>query len=190
MRIMKNMLGVILSLLALTSKGQDPIILPASSVASVPASPGGIKQPASSVTSIPSLPAGIIQLILVSDVHYGISRKHFRHADSVASTIVNKAMIAAINRLPMETLPGDSGIAANRRVGAIDALLVTGDIANREEKNIQPAAASWTQFLDDYAGLTTKGRNGQPSEIWLTPGNHDVSNALGYCRPQQNQRRL
>ena len=154
---MKNILITILSLLALTSKGQDHFLPPSS-------------------------PGDIIQLVLVSDVHYGITRKHFRHADSVASTVVNKAMIAAINRLPIATLPGDSGIAAGRRVGAIDALLVTGDIANREEKGIQPAAASWAQFLDDYAGLTTKGRNGQPSEIWLTPGNHDVSNALGYCK--------
>lgn len=163
---MKNILIAILSLLASTSKGQDSVIQPAPSVAGLPSSSGGI-----------------IQLVLVSDIHYGITRKHFRHADSVASTVVNKAMIAAINRLPMEALPDDSGMAAGERVGAIDALLVTGDIANREEKNIQPAAASWAQFLDDYAGLTTKGRNGQPSEIWLTPGNHDVSNALGYCRP-------
>ena len=146
---MKNILIAILSLLALTSSGQDHII----------------------------------QLVLVSDIHYGITRKHFRHADSVTSTIVNKAMIAAINRLPMETLPGDSGIAADRRVGAIDALVITGDIANREERGIQTAAVSWEQFQTDYAGLTTKDRNGQPSEIWLTPGNHDVSNALGYCKP-------
>ena len=173
---MQNIFITVLSLLALTSSGQDHILQPAAAIASVSSASGSITQP-------PSSPGSIIQFVLTSDVHYGITRKHFRHADSVASTIVNKAMIAAINRLPMETLPGDSGIAATARVGAIDALLLTGDIANREEHGIQTAAASWAQFTTDYAGLTTKGRNGQPSEIWLTPGNHDVSNALGYCKP-------
>ena len=127
---------------------------------------------------------GILQFVFTSDCHYGITRTHFRGADSVPSNIVNEAMISAINQLPSQVLPSDSGVDAGLRVGAIDAILITGDIANREEKGIQSAAASWQQFQADYGHLiTTKDGKGAPSPLWLNAGNHDVSNAIGFWKP-------
>jgi len=159
--IMNKILTALLSLLALAGRAQDRI-----------------RQPDDLMQQ-----DGILQLVLTSDVHYGITRAHFRNADSVQATMVNKAMIAAIDKLPRQILPGDSGIDAGKRISYIDALVVTGDMANREEKGIQCAASSWQQFEADYTvGLTTKGSNRQRTALWLTAGNHDVSNALGYCR--------
>lgn len=131
----------------------------------------------------------ILQIAFTSDVHYGITRPHFRKADSVPSAVANKAMVTAIDRLPSQWLPADSGIAAGSKVGYLDALVVTGDIANREEKGIQCADVSWMQFKNDYIGdLTTKDRDHLPTALWLTAGNHDVSNALGYTRPTEPAR--
>lgn len=126
----------------------------------------------------------LIQIVFTSDVHYGITRAHFRDADSVQADVVNKAMLAAIDQLPAQVLPADEGVAAGSRINYLDALVITGDIANREEKGIQCAATSWMQFSTDYTGdLTTRDSRHQPTACWLTTGNHDVSNALGYCRP-------
>src|SRR5882762_10414812 len=72
----------------------------------------------------------ILQLVFTSDAHYGISRPHFRGEDSVAATIVNRAMISAINRLPGQVLPAVSGVGAVRRVSYIVALVETGYSAN------------------------------------------------------------
>lgn len=131
----------------------------------------------------------VIQMVFTSDVHYGITRPHFRKADTVPSVIVNAAMVAAIDHLPSQLLPTDSGLAAGSRVGYLDALVLTGDIANREEKGVQCAAASWLQFKKDFVGnLTTKGQDHQPTALCLTAGNHDVSNALGYCHPTEPAR--
>jgi len=127
---------------------------------------------------------GVLHLAFTSDVHYGITRAHFRNFDSVPSTVINQAMIAAINRLPEQVLPGDSGVAAGQRIHAIDAILISGDIANREEKGIQSAAVSWQQFEADYGhGIATKDRSNQPTPLWLCAGNHDVSNAIGFWKP-------
>src|ERR1700744_5921828 len=84
----------------------------------------------------------VLQFVFTSDVHYGITRSHFRGADSVSAIAVNRAMIAAINRLPGRTLPQDSGVGSGKTIGHIDGILITGDIANRQETGIQPAAAS------------------------------------------------
>src|SRR5258708_6593439 len=74
----------------------------------------------------------VLQFVLTSDVHYGITRAHFRGADSVNAIVVNRAMIAAINRLPGLTLPADGGLGSGGRIGHIDGILITGDIANRQ----------------------------------------------------------
>jgi hypothetical protein len=56
----------------------------------------------------------------------------------------------------------------------------TGDIANRQEPPYPPASVSWKQFTDDYLkSLTIKGSKGLPAELFLVPGNHDVTNAIG-----------
>ena len=126
----------------------------------------------------------VLQFVFTSDVHYGITRAHFRGGDSVPCTVVSRAMIAAINKLPGYELPGDGGAGAGTAIGHLDGILITGDIANREEIGIQSAAASWRQFEADYDALVkTTDRHHQPTPILLGPGNHDVSNAIGYWRP-------
>lgn len=110
----------------------------------------------------------LLQFVFTSDVHYGLFKQHFRGADSVASTKVNEAMIAAMNQLP----------------GHIDALLITGDLANRAEKGIQSAGASWSQFGHDYfSRLKTHDAAGHPTRLGICAGNHDLANALGSWRP-------
>lgn len=126
----------------------------------------------------------VLQFVFTSDVHYGITRAHFRGVDSVPSTVVNRAMIAAINRLPGTSLPADDGAGAGGQIDHLDGILLTGDIANRMETGIQPAAASWHQFEADFDNLVkTKDRRAKPTPIWMGPGNHDVSDAVGFWRP-------
>jgi len=116
-----------------------------------------------------SAPAQVVHFIFTSDLHYGITRPHFRGQDSVASSVVNAAQAAAINSLH------------NEGIKFIEAIIVTGDIANREEAGIQPAAISWKQFLHDYqAGIKTKNAKDRPTSLFVTPGNHDASNAVGH----------
>ena len=125
----------------------------------------------------------VLQFVFTSDVHYGISRAHFRGADNVNAVTVNRAMIAAINRLPGIILPRDGGIASGAAIGHIDGILITGDIANRQEAGVQPAAASWQQFETDYDHrITTKDRGRHPTPLLLTPGNHDAADAIGSWR--------
>jgi hypothetical protein len=48
---------------------------------------------------------------------------------------------------------------------------------------VQPASVSWAQFEADYdKGLTTTDAEGQRSALFAIPGNHDVSNVVGYYR--------
>src|SRR5258708_6760592 len=129
---------------------------------------------------------GVLQFVFTSDVHYGITRPHFRGSDSVSAAVVNEAMIIVINRLPQLVIPRDRGIGSGRMINAIDAILITGDIANREETGIQCAAVSWQQFEADYTHkITTKGKDHRPTALWLSAGNHDVSNAIGFWRPTE-----
>jgi hypothetical protein len=129
---------------------------------------------------------GVLQLVFTSDVHYGITRPHFRGADSVPAAVVNQAMIETINRLPRLAMPRDSGVGAGHTIGDLDGIVITGDIANREESGIQCAADSWKQFEAGYGhSITTKDRNRLPTPLWLCAGNHDVSNAIGFWRPTQ-----
>lgn len=97
-----------------------------------------------------------IRIVFTSDVHYGLKR-HFRGVDNVSSKEVNAAQIAAIKSL-----------------GKIDAIIITGDIANRQEPPVQSATASWKEFCDTYGSLHIP--------LLLVPGNHDVSNAIGFYR--------
>src|SRR5689334_3701161 len=99
-----------------------------------------------------------IRIVFTSDVHFGLKKASFRNADSVSSFEVNRAMAASI-----------------RALGKIDAIIITGDIANREENSIQSATASWRQFEQVYKSLHIP--------LLLLPGNHDISNALGYYKP-------
>lgn len=99
--------------------------------------------------------------------------------------IVNAAMIAKMNTVSSLTLPSDGGVNAGKQVGGIDFIAETGDVANRMEvsANVQTASTSWTEFLFDYVnGLTLKDNNNQKSKLFLSAGNHDVSNAIGFYK--------
>jgi hypothetical protein len=127
-----------------------------------------------------------VQFVYTSDSHYGVTRPSFRGRQDVDAHVVNKAMVAQINALAGATLPDDGGVMAGRKIGGIDFLVNSGDIANRQEssRSVQSATVSWKQFKADYLdGLTLKDPVGRALAIFLLPGNHDVSNAIGYYRP-------
>jgi hypothetical protein len=127
-----------------------------------------------------------IQFIFTSDVHFGLTKENFRGQKNVPSYAVNAAMIAQMNRIPSMVFPADSGVNAGKKINFIDAIAITGDIANREENGVQSDAISWGQFLKDYGGLLRlKTSTGKRLPLLLTPGNHDASNAIGFHRPMQ-----
>jgi hypothetical protein len=62
-------------------------------------------------------------------------------------------------------------------------LVEGGDIANRMELPVQSAAISWRQFDRDYLhGLRLRSHASSPAEVYIVPGNHDISNAVGFYR--------
>lgn len=131
-----------------------------------------------------TLLAGGLHLVFVSDSHYGLYRT-FRGQRHVGADSVNRALLTAINRLPQTTLPADGGVEAGQKMGYVDVVVNGGDIANRMEQGVQTAAASWQQFAADWCGgyLHVSDAAGQPATLCLLPGNHDVSNAIGYPQP-------
>jgi hypothetical protein len=125
--------------------------------------------------------------LYTSDAHYGIKRTGSAVFGSYSNAVqVNGLMIRAMNNMPNETLPcGDNGVKACQQVGAIDFVAMTGDISNRQEskKGIQSATASWGQFKNDYINnINVLDKNGKKAALYLTPGNHDVSNTIGYTK--------
>jgi hypothetical protein len=123
-------------------------------------------------------------MVFSSDAHYGINRIKFRGDSNVASHIVNGVMISQMNTIPYLTLPQDGGLNAGQKAGYVDYVIQTGDIANRMEAPIQSAAKSWSQFKKDYMqSINLKDHNGKPSKLLLAPGNHDISNAIGFPKP-------
>lgn len=100
-----------------------------------------------------------IRLVFTADLHFGLKR-HFREKDSISSFEVNQAMASSI-----------------RQLGKIDGIIVGGDIANRQENSIQSASSSWKQFEMVYKTLHIP--------LIVIPGNHDISNAVGYYKPLQ-----
>jgi hypothetical protein len=132
--------------------------------------------------------SAIVQFIFTSDAHYGITRPAFRGAAKVDARIVNGALVAAINSLPSLNLPNDGGLRHGQLVGSLDFLVEAGDIANRSEvvngASVQSPGTSWKQFEHDYLdGLTVTDRSGHRAPIFIVPGNHDASNAVGFYRP-------
>jgi len=144
----------------------------------------GVRAPQGQVATEPTT----IQFVFTSDAHYGITRDTFRGHTNVDAHTVNAAMIAKINGLSSATFPKDGGLKAGEQIGAVEFLAQGGDIANREEVTemgtIQSAARSWTQFQADYLeGVHLAGRSGARAPVYMVPGNHDVSNAIGYHLP-------
>jgi hypothetical protein len=123
--------------------------------------------------------------VVTSDVHYG-ARRMFRGA-LVSADFVNNKFVKQINRLPVFTFPNDGGTNAGKPVGAIDELIITGDITTKQVVGppaVQSATLSWEQFSEGFIkGITLKNRAGQNTGLWLTPGNHDVTNAIGEWHP-------
>lgn len=138
--------------------------------------------------SVQGLFAAQYQLVYTSDQHYGITRKLFRGQEKANSAVVNAAMVEAIRALPGITLPADNGVRAGQPVQWADFIISTGDIANRMEGTdpavVLSAAACWEQFASQYLNAPLMNRrDGTPAEVLVVPGNHDVTNAVGFFRP-------
>lgn len=134
------------------------------------------------------LSAETIKFVFVSDCHYGLSRT-FRGHEGVSAQAVSRAMIKKINLLPDAVLPSDGGVCGGQRVGVIDFVANTGDMANRMEPGVQTAARSWEQFVGDWTNLlNVKCSNGNKSPLYLLHGNHDASNAIGWCKTMHPER--
>ena len=126
-----------------------------------------------------------LTFVFTSDAHYGLARASFRGGHDVDAHAVNAAMVARINSLPSTSFPKDGGLGATGHIGGIDFVAEGGDIANREELTgqgqIQSAAESWKQFTRDYIdGLTVRDTAGHLAPLFVVPGNHDASNAVGF----------
>ena len=73
-------------------------------------------------------------------------------------------------------------------MGAVDFLVEGGDVANRAEavEEIQPASVSWSQFKGDYIErLALRTSSGAKTPVYVVPGNHDASNAVGLYKPMK-----
>jgi len=128
-------------------------------------------------------PGAVIHIAFSSDAHFGLTRDNFRGDTDVTAQKVNAAMIAQMNTLPACVLPADKGVEAGKQVKAVDYMIQTGDITNRMEEPIQTAAASWAQFQDVYMRqLKLTGHDDKPAKLYMVPGNHDISNAVGFAK--------
>jgi hypothetical protein len=91
-----------------------------------------------------------------------------------------------VNAISTARLPVNDGAHPGNLVGPIDFAVQTGDISSRSQlvsgtTYHQSAATSWGQFKADYLdGITLRDPSGLPTAWFLVPGNHDVSNAIGY----------
>src|SRR5262245_27023699 len=128
-----------------------------------------------------------IQFVFTSDSHYGITRPEFRGSRNVSAGVVNAALVRRMNQLPASSFPRDGGLRSTMSVGAIDFVVDSGDIVNREESlpdPVQPAAVSWNQFRADYLQtLRLKNHDGSVAPALIVPGNHEASNAVGFYKP-------
>lgn len=125
----------------------------------------------------------VINIIFTSDAHYGITRAKFRGDTAVPGFKVNAALVSQFNTVPDLILPADGGINAGKKTGSVDYVIEGGDVANRMEPPVQSAAVSWSQFESQYMHhLTLIGHDGKPAKLLIVPGNHDISNAIGYAR--------
>jgi hypothetical protein len=129
-----------------------------------------------------------IQFLFTSDVHFGISRPAFHGHENVDARDVNMALVDQASRLPETAFPNDGGLQAGQMVGPFDFMAIGGDITNRAEVTetdaIQSSAKSWSQFTSVYIDrLKLQNRTGDKTPLYVVPGNHDVSNAIGYYTP-------
>ena len=102
--------------------------------------------------------------------------------------VVNRALVSSINSLSTASFPADGRLRAGAPVGPVDFVAHGGDVCNREEvvdgKAIEAAAICWPEFLEDYpGGLTLTDAEGRRAPVFVVPGNHDASNAVGFYTP-------
>lgn len=133
---------------------------------------------------------GYLNFIYCSDVHYGLERE-FR-GGVVSADSVSRAMIEAFRILEDTPLPDDGGVADGNVYGSPDFVICTGDIANRMEDGVQPASVSWSMFCRDWSGYCIIGDGPDSGHdrvpLYLVPGNHDISDAIGYTEPLTPER--
>lgn len=134
--------------------------------------------------------AGSVQFVFTSDAHYGLARATFRGRKNVNARDVNRALVASINALVTAAFPADDGIGSGAPVGAIDFIAEGGDVCNREEivggTPIEAAARCWREFSTDYLdGLKLTDRAGRKAPLFVVPGNHDASDAVGFYKPMR-----
>ncbi len=128
--------------------------------------------------------SGIIQFVFTADEHYGLTRSKFRGQSHVDAHLVNQALVNKLNTVTSVQFPNDQGVSAGRKVGAVDFIVIGGDVTNRMEGNSPSATISWKQFKIDYLdGVALTDHTGKPTRFYIVPGNHDVSNAIGFYKP-------
>lgn len=131
----------------------------------------------------------IINFVFTSDVHFGLSKEKFQNKTNVSAYAVNNAMKDAMNTVMLKQFPDDRGVQAGQPIKGVDALIITGDIANRMENGVQSATKSWQEFKAVYIdGLRLTKSNGTTTALYLVPGNHDMSNAIGFHRKMEPQK--
>ena len=124
--------------------------------------------------------------IFTSDVHFGLTKEKFRNNSNVSAKEVNNAMALAMNHLPEIVLPNDGLVGSNKKIKYVEGLIITGDIANRQESGVQPASQSWKDFQNVYINnLKLKKNSKLNTDLFLMAGNHDVSNTIGYHKEMQ-----
>jgi hypothetical protein len=116
-----------------------------------------------------------INFVFFSDPHYGTHRM-FRGVDTPADQVL-EVMQKSVKALPAATLPDDGGVGSGQKIEKLDFIVCGGDIGNRMHGDIQSAAASWAQFERTWI-------NDSLPPVYLIPGNHDISNAIGYPTTQ------
>ena len=128
-----------------------------------------------------------VQFVFTADAHYGITRPAFRGAKTVDARTVNRALVASINQLSTLTFPVDDGVHAGAPVGPVDFVVEGGDVSNREDvidgQAIEKAESTWQEFRDDYRELRLTDHAGRATPLFVVPGNHESSNAVGFYRP-------
>jgi hypothetical protein len=128
----------------------------------------------------------IIHFIFTSDVHFGLEKEIFQGKTNVPAVDVNLAMVRVMNQLKGKEIPKDLGVQSGQVIKGIDALVITGDIANRMEAGVQSATTSWAQFKMVFIdSLRIKNVAQKKASLWVVPGNHDMSNAIGFHRPME-----
>jgi Calcineurin-like phosphoesterase len=125
----------------------------------------------------------IIQFVFTSDQHYGLTKANFQGNINVDAHIVNASLVTKLNTLSTTSFPVDGGLQSGNKINYMDAIISAGDFANREEGGIQSATTSWNQFVADYInGNYLKNKSNNITPLYIVPGNHDVSNAIGYYK--------